>query len=176
MHKPDRTEVAPGVFRRIVQSRAVYSGAEDDLQACGLVTADVLPGNPGNPRGMVTLDHHGERVRKGDSSRPEPGHTRIVRVKGKGGSFFEVWVLLSEQRLASIAAERQRAAGWPFPAQEGMPASLCSVAGGTVARLWGGASATEPRHEPGVPAAIPRPRVGVSAGIGRRAAVAGAGA
>lgn len=111
----ERIEAAPGVFRRVQQSRAVYCGDADDLQAAGLITIDMLPGQPGNARGMVTFDHLGQRVKKGDSSKPEPGHTRIVQVKGKGGTFFEVWVLLSPQRLESIATEASHEYAWPFP-------------------------------------------------------------
>ncbi len=150
----DRIEVAPGVFRRVQQSRAVFSGDGEDLQAAGLITLDMLPGQPGNPRGMCTFHRDGTRIRQGDSTRPEPGHMRIVRVKGKGGTFYEVWLLLSPQRLAAIEAERLHAQSWPFPEV-------------------GGAAF---RRAPGAPAAACRPRAGVSAGFGRRAAWEGAGA
>ncbi|KQP43950.1 hypothetical protein [Pseudorhodoferax sp. Leaf274] len=102
----DRIEVAPGVFRRVQQSRAVYCGDADDLQAAGLITQDMLPGQHGNPRGMCSYLRNGTRVKRGAISQTAPGHTRIVQIKGKGGTFFEVWVLLSAQRLEAIDAER----------------------------------------------------------------------
>ena len=102
----DRIEVAPGVFRRVQQSRAVYSGDAEDLQAAGLVTNDMLPGQAGNPRGMCSYMPNGKRIKRGAISQTQPGHTRIVQIRGKGGTFFEVWVLLSPQRLEAIEAER----------------------------------------------------------------------
>ena len=171
----DRIEVAPGVFRRVQQSRAVFSGDGEDLQAAGLVTQDMLPGQPGNPRGMCTFHRDGTRIRQGDSTRPEPGHMRIVRVKGKGGTFYEVWLLLSPQRLEAIEAERLHAQSWPFPLLSGAMPSLSSGARGTQTQLARGASAREARRAPGVPAAMLRASNGGSAGIGRRAAWEGAG-
>lgn len=102
----DRIEVAPGVFRRLQQSRAVYSGDAEDLQAAGLVTNDMLPGQAGNPRGMCSYMPNGTRIKRGAISQTQPGHTRIVQIRGKGGTFFEVWVLLSPRRLEAIEAER----------------------------------------------------------------------
>ncbi|PZP92640.1 MAG: hypothetical protein DI587_31275 [Variovorax paradoxus] len=172
----DRIEIAPGVFRRVQQRRAVYSGDGEDLVAAGLVTLSMLPGQPGNPRGMSTFHHDGTRIRQGDSTRPEPGHMRIVRVKGKGGTFYEVWLLLSAQRLEAIEAERLHMQSWPFPLLGGTMPSLASAASGTQARLARGVSAMETRRAPGVPAAMLRASNGGAAGIGRRAATAGAAA
>lgn len=102
----DQLEVAHGVMRRVQQSRAVYSGNAEDLEAAGLVTEDMLPGHNGNPRGMCSYLADGTRVKRGAISQTKPGHTRIVQIRGKGGTFFEVWVLLSPQRLEAIEAAR----------------------------------------------------------------------
>ncbi|RCW73844.1 hypothetical protein [Pseudorhodoferax soli] len=102
----ERVEVAPGVFRRVQQRRAVYSGDADDLQAAGLLTQDMLPGHGGNPRGMCSYLPDGTRIKRGAISQTKPGHTRIVQIRGKGSTFFEVWVLLSSQRVEAVEAER----------------------------------------------------------------------
>lgn len=111
----DAIEIAPGVSRSLVVRRAVYEGTADALIASGLVSLSMLPGQPGNGRGMCCYDADGTQRQRGPKA-CEPGHTQIVAKKGRAGLVYEVRVLLSPERLESIAAERVRLTQcWPFP-------------------------------------------------------------
>lgn len=136
-------EIAPGVSRCLVARRAVYEGTADALIVAGLVTLAMLPGQPGNGRGMCCYDADGTQRQRGPKA-CEPGHKQVVAKKGRSGLVYEVRVLLSSDRLEAIDAERVRLTQcWPFP-----------VVGGTLPSLSSGASARQARQAPGVRAAM----------------------
>lgn len=150
-------EIAPGVTRSLVARRAVYEGTADALIAAGLVTMSMLPGQPGNARGMCCYDADGTQRQRGPKA-VEPGHKQIVAKKCSAGLVYEVRVLLSPDRLEAIEAERVRLTlCWPFP-----------VVGDTFASLSSGASARLPRQAAGVRAGESRRRGGGFAGMDLR--------
>ncbi|MBS0343410.1 MAG: hypothetical protein JSS56_23135 [Proteobacteria bacterium] len=71
---------APGVSRRDERGHAVYSGSAEALMDAGLVQAHELPGQAGNPRGMVTVD----------------GAKRVVACVREGEPRLEVWTTLAD--------------------------------------------------------------------------------
>ena len=153
----DAIEIAPGVSRSLVVRRAVYEGTADALIAAGLVSLSMLPGQPGNGRGMCCYDADGTQRQRGPKA-CEPGHKQIVAKKGRAGLVYEVRVLLSPERLEAIAAERVRLTQcWPFP-----------VVGGTFPSLSSGASARQARQADGVLAGESRRGRGGFAGMDLR--------
>jgi len=125
-------EIFPGVLRDVQFIYAIYTGSADALIDSGIVELSMLPGQPGNGRGMCTFDADGSKVGKGRSTGRGPGRKYIIAKKGAEGTFYEVRVHLSPERIEAIQAQERRASRcWPFPihVQDGqaIPASLLSL-------------------------------------------------
>ena len=121
----DRLEIAPGVFRHARGNHAVYSGAADALISAGIVARCMLPGQPGNGRGMVSFHADGSRLKAGRPNGSDVGRKSIV---AKLDGSYEVRVTLSPERLEALDAARVRAsAGWPFPVHVAYGAELSAM-------------------------------------------------
>lgn len=119
----DRTEVAPGVTRRQESSFAIYTGTADALVLAGVVELGMLPGQPGNNRGMCCFDGDGTQRQRGSPARM-PGYKQIVAKTSGRGTYYELRLLLSPERLEAIKAEKLKASGdWPFPVDGSSPGS-----------------------------------------------------
>jgi len=114
----DRTEVSPGVFRRIERGIAFYSGTEHAMVASGILQPTELPGQHGNPRSSVTVNPDGSRGSSGSNrfKGKLPGKKTILARYRKAYTHIELRMILSRERIEAIAAERVRATScWPFP-------------------------------------------------------------
>lgn len=109
----DLVKIAPGVVRSFDGKRAIYTGTAEALIAAGLLDEHQIPGQSGMARGMCTV-----------------GTTQIIAKPMPRGTRYEVRVLLSAERAASLRlVPRQRedlvplapAASrvWPFPVSVG---------------------------------------------------------
>lgn len=95
---------------------AVITGDAETLVAAGVVARDKLPGKPGMPRGMVTLDADGSQRTRGVGGTPQ---MRIVTKRTLGQTLYEVWRHIGEAEAKAGLAARQeeenaRASAWPF--------------------------------------------------------------